>query len=68
VSLIDQCHELCGLIEANSPWTPDPNPLEQVGAPNVLRAPIRHSRPMLRWRKATRPGQVAVFFAGFPGQ
>ena len=60
--------ELRGLIEANPRWAPDPNPLEQVGAPSVLHAPIRHSRPMLSLDKATRPEQVEAFFARFPGQ
>jgi DNA ligase (NAD+) len=60
--------ELRGLIDANPQWAPDPNPLEQVGAPNVLHAPIRHSRPMLSLEKATRPEQVVAFFARFPGQ
>ncbi len=60
--------ELRGLIEANPELAPDPNPLEQVGAPAVLHAPIRHSRPMLSLEKATRPEQVAAFFARFPGQ
>lgn len=60
--------ELRALIEANPRWTPDPNPLEQVGAPNVLHAPIRHSRPMLSLEKATRPEQVEAFFDRFPGQ
>jgi DNA ligase (NAD+) len=60
--------ELRGLIEANPQWTPDPNPLEQVGAPSVLHAPIRHSRPMLSLEKATRPEQVEAFFDRFPGQ
>jgi DNA ligase (NAD+) len=60
--------ELRGLIEANPEWAPDPNPLEQVGAPNVLHAPIRHSRPMLSLEKATRPEQVEAFFDRFPGQ
>jgi DNA ligase (NAD+) len=60
--------ELRGLIEANPRWTPDPNPLEQVGAPSVLHAPIRHSRPMLSLEKATRPEQVEAFFDRFPGQ
>ena len=40
---------------------PDPNPLEQVGAPAVLHAPIRHSRPMLSLEKATKPEQVEAF-------
>lgn len=60
--------ELRGLIEANPQWAPDPNPLEQVGAPSVLHAPIRHSRPMLSLDKATRPEQVEAFFDRFPGQ
>jgi DNA ligase (NAD+) len=60
--------ELRGLIEANPRWAPDPNPLEQVGAPSVLHTPIRHSRPMLSLDKATRPEQVEAFFARFPGQ
>jgi DNA ligase (NAD+) len=46
----------------------DTNPLEQVRAPNVLHAPIRHSRPMLSLEKATRPEQVAAFLARPPGQ
>ncbi|MEU4449078.1 NAD-dependent DNA ligase LigA [Actinosynnema sp. NPDC050801] len=60
--------ELRGLIEANPEWAPDPNPLEQVGAPAVLHAPVRHSRPMLSLEKATKPEQVAAFFDRFPGQ
>ncbi len=60
--------ELRGLIEANPELAPDPNPLEQVGAPAVLHAPIRHSRPMLSLEKATRPEQVEAFFSRFPGQ
>jgi DNA ligase (NAD+) len=60
--------ELRGLIERHPEWTPEPNPLEQVGAPSVLHAPVRHSRPMLSLEKATKPEQVAAFFARFPGQ
>jgi DNA ligase (NAD+) len=60
--------ELRTLIEANPQLAPDPNPLDQVGAPAVLHAPIRHSRPMLSLDKATRPEQVEAFFARFPGQ
>jgi DNA ligase (NAD+) len=60
--------ELRGLIDANPDLAPDPNPLEQVGAPAVLHAPIRHSRRMLSLEKATRPEQVAAFFDRFPGQ
>lgn len=60
--------ELRGLIEAHPDLAPDPNPLDQVGAPAVLHAPVRHSRPMLSLEKATRPEQVAAFFDRFPGQ
>ncbi|KAB1157499.1 NAD-dependent DNA ligase LigA [Micromonospora sp. AMSO12t] len=60
--------EFRGLVDAHPEWVPDPNPLEQVGAPAVLHTPIRHSRPMLSLEKATRPEQVAAFFARFPGQ
>ena len=60
--------ELRGLVEAYPELTPDPNPLDQVGAPAVLHAPIRHSRPMLSLEKATKPEQVAAFFDRFPGQ
>lgn len=60
--------ELRGLIEAYPDLAPDPNPLEQVGAPAVLHAPIRHSRPMLSLEKATTSDQVAAFFDRFPGQ
>ena len=60
--------ELRALIKANPELTPEPNPLDQVGAPTVLHAPIRHSRPMLSLEKATRPEKVAAFFDRFPGQ
>ncbi|MFI5735610.1 NAD-dependent DNA ligase LigA [Kribbella sp. NPDC051587] len=60
--------ELRTLIAANPELTPDPNPLDQVGAPAVLHAPIRHSRPMLSLEKATKPEQVEAFFSRFPGQ
>jgi DNA ligase (NAD+) len=60
--------ELRELIGANPDLAPDPNPLEQVGAPAVLHAPVRHSRPMLSLEKATKPEQVASFFGRFPGQ
>ena len=60
--------ELRGLISEHPDLAPDPNPLEQVGAPSVLHAPIRHSRPMLSLDKATRPEQVAAFFERFSGQ
>jgi DNA ligase (NAD+) len=60
--------ELRGLIAQHPELAPDPNPLEQVGAPGALHAPVRHSRPMLSLEKATRPEQVAAFFDRFPGQ
>jgi DNA ligase (NAD+) len=60
--------ELRALIAEHPELAPDPNPLEQVGAPSVLHAPIRHSRPMLSLEKATRPEQVEAFFDRFPGQ
>src|ERR687898_1148539 len=60
--------ELRALIAEHPELTPDPNPLEQVGAPAALHAPVRHSRPMLSLEKATKPEQVEAFFARFPGQ
>ena len=60
--------ELRDLVAAHPDLTPDPNPLEQVGAPAVLHAPVRHSRPMLSLDKASKPEQVAAFFDRFPGQ
>lgn len=60
--------ELRGLIDAHPELAPDPNPLESVGAPGVLHAPVRHSRPMLSLEKSTTPEQVAAFFDRFPGQ
>ncbi|GAA0579305.1 NAD-dependent DNA ligase LigA [Kribbella sandramycini] len=60
--------ELRELIAAHPELTPVPNPLDAVGAPAVLHAPIRHSRPMLSLEKATKPEQVEAFFARFPGQ
>ena len=60
--------ELRALIAEHPELTPDPNPLEQVGAPSVLHAPVRHSRPMLSLEKATKPEQVEAFFERFPGQ
>jgi DNA ligase (NAD+) len=60
--------ELRALLAEHPELAPEPNPLEQVGAPAVLHAPVRHSRPMLSLDKATRPEQVAAFFARFPGQ
>lgn len=60
--------ELRGLLAEHPELTPSPNPLEQVGAPSALHAPVRHSRPMLSLEKATKPEQVEAFFARFPGQ
>src|SRR5215204_1692592 len=60
--------ELRGLIEEHPELAPDPNPLEVVGAPSVLHAPVRHSRPMLSLEKATSPVQVVAFFDRFPSQ
>src|SRR5215208_3453139 len=60
--------ELRGLIEEHPELAPDPNPLDFVGAPAVLHAPVRHSRPMLSLEKATSPEQVVAFFDRFPGQ
>jgi DNA ligase (NAD+) len=60
--------ELRSLIAEHPGLAPDPNPLEQVGAPGVLHAPVRHSRPMLSLEKATRPEQVEAFFDRFSGQ
>jgi len=60
--------ELRSLIDANPELAPDPNPLERVGAPDLLHAPVRHSRPMLSLDKASTPDQVAAFFDRFPGQ
>src|SRR5919204_5073798 len=60
--------ELRALLAERPDLTPDPNPLEQVGAPSVLHAPVRHERPMLSLEKATSDEQVAAFMARFPGQ
>jgi DNA ligase (NAD+) len=60
--------ELRALLAEHPEITPDPNPLEQVGATAVLHAPVRHSRPMLSLQKSNTPEQVAEFFARFPGQ
>src|SRR5512132_1049776 len=60
--------ELRALIAAHPDLAPDPNPLETVGAPAVLHAPVRHSRPMLSLEKASTPEQLAAFFDRFPGQ
>src|SRR5919197_3158684 len=60
--------ELRALIAEHPDLAPEPNPLDAVGAPAALHAPVRHSRPMLSLEKASTPQQVAAFFARFPGQ
>src|SRR3954454_3203624 len=60
--------DLRGLIAEHPGLAPDPTPLVQVGAPGVLHAPVRHSRPMLSLEKATTAEQVEAFFDRFPGQ
>jgi DNA ligase (NAD+) len=60
--------ELRALVGAHPELAPDPNPLETVGAPAQLHAPVRHSRPMLSLEKASTPEQVVAFFDRFPGQ
>jgi DNA ligase (NAD+) len=60
--------ELRALIAAHPDLAPAPNPLERVGAPAVLHAPVRHRRPMLSLQKASTPEEVAAFFDRFPGQ
>jgi DNA ligase (NAD+) len=60
--------ELRALVAAHPELTPEDNPLDHVGAPSVLHAPVRHSRPMLSLEKANKPEQVEAFFARFPGQ
>jgi DNA ligase (NAD+) len=60
--------ELRALIAAHPDLAPDPNPLDTVGAPAVLHAPVRHSRPMLSLEKASTPEQLAAFFDRFPRQ
>jgi DNA ligase (NAD+) len=60
--------ELRALLAEHPELTPDPNPLDQVGAPSVLHAPVRHERPMLSLDKATSEEQVEAFMARFPGQ
>jgi DNA ligase (NAD+) len=60
--------ELRALIAEHPDLTPDPNPLESVGAPAALHSPVRHSRPMLSLEKSTTPEQVSAFFGRFPGQ
>ncbi|HEX7304055.1 NAD-dependent DNA ligase LigA [Lentzea sp.] len=60
--------EFRGLVAEHPELAPEDNPLDHVGAPSVLHAPVRHSRPMLSLEKANKPEQVESFFARFPGQ
>ena len=60
--------ELRALLAEHPDLAPEDNPLEHVGAPSMLHAPVRHSRPMLSLEKATKPEQVQAFFDRFPGQ
>ena len=60
--------EFRALIAEHPELTPEDNPLDHVGAPSVLHAPVRHSRPMLSLEKANKPEQVEAFFGRFPGQ
>ncbi|MFD4635724.1 NAD-dependent DNA ligase LigA [Lentzea sp. NPDC058436] len=60
--------EFRGLVAEHPELAPEDNPLDHVGAPSVLHAPVRHSRPMLSLEKANKPEQVESFFSRFPGQ
>ncbi|MDX3661625.1 NAD-dependent DNA ligase LigA [Streptomyces sp. ID05-26A] len=60
--------EFRALVAKHPKLAPEDNPLDHVGAPSVLHAPVRHSRPMLSLEKANKPEQVESFFARFPGQ
>ncbi|NGY66357.1 NAD-dependent DNA ligase LigA [Lentzea sp. NEAU-D13] len=60
--------EFRALIAEHPELAPEDNPLDHVGAPSVLHAPVRHSRPMLSLEKANKPEQVEAFFGRFPGQ
>lgn len=60
--------EFRALVAKHPKLAPADNPLDHVGAPSVLHAPVRHSRPMLSLEKANKPEQVESFFARFPGQ
>ena len=57
--------ELRALIAEHPELTPDPNPLEQVGAPAALHAPVRHSRPMLSLNKVTSPSRSRRSWSAF---
>ena len=60
--------EFRALVAEHPELAPEDNPLDHVGAPSVLHAPVRHSRPMLSLEKANKPEQVESFFSRFPGQ
>ncbi|MFC3897945.1 NAD-dependent DNA ligase LigA [Lentzea rhizosphaerae] len=60
--------EFRALVGQHPELAPEDNPLDHVGAPSVLHAPVRHSRPMLSLEKANKPEQVESFFSRFPGQ
>lgn len=60
--------EFRALVAKHPKLAPKDNPLDHVGAPSVLHAPVRHSRPMLSLEKANKPEQVESFFSRFPGQ
>ncbi|SER65146.1 NAD-dependent DNA ligase LigA [Lentzea albida] len=60
--------EFRALVAEHPELAPQDNPLDHVGAPSVLHAPVRHSRPMLSLEKANKPEQVESFFSRFPGQ
>lgn len=60
--------EFRALVAQHPELAPEDNPLDHVGAPSVLHAPVRHSRPMLSLEKANKPEQVESFFSRFPGQ
>src|SRR5213083_1891033 len=60
--------ELRALVAEHPELAPDPNPLEDIGGPAVLHAPVRHSRPMLSLEKASTAEQLRAFFDRFPGQ
>src|ERR671937_1604608 len=59
--------ELRALVANHPELAPDPNPLESVGAPAVLHAPVLHSRPMLSLDEGNTPVQVVASFLRFQG-
>ena len=52
--------ELRALVEANPELTPDPNPLEEVGAPSVLHAPVLALLLRLRHGSSVKPREALV--------